>query len=38
VGGTFLRDYPALPRQRECCRSVIPSRQFLYMHTFIRIL
>jgi hypothetical protein len=35
---TFLRDYPAFPRQRKCWRSVIPSRQFLYMHTFIRIL
>jgi hypothetical protein len=34
---TFLRDCSALPRQRECCRSVIPSCHFLYMHTFIRI-
>jgi hypothetical protein len=34
----FLRDHPALPRQRKCCRLVIPSCQFLYRHTFIRIL
>jgi hypothetical protein len=34
----YLRDHPALPRQWKCCRSVIPSGQFLYMHTLIRIL
>jgi hypothetical protein len=31
----FLRDHPALRRQRKCWRSVIPSRQFLYMHTYL---
>jgi hypothetical protein len=36
--GTFLHDYRDLPRYRECSPSPIPSRQFPYMHTFIRIL
>jgi hypothetical protein len=38
AGDTFLCNYCALPCQQQCCHSVIPSRQFLYMHTFIRIL
>jgi hypothetical protein len=29
---TFLRNYRTLPCSRECSRSLIPSRQFLYMH------
>jgi hypothetical protein len=38
MSSPFLCDYPAFPRQWKCWRSVIPSRQFLYMHTFTRIL
>jgi hypothetical protein len=38
LGATFLCNYHAIPCWRECSCSLIPSRQFLYMHTYIRVL